>query len=118
MVNDCSVIDSGCNISDHFAINASLSCSVKFMPKAEVVSESVPKSNVLWIAKNIQLFNNSANNVLMRIQVPACCAPPCRGVCSDNMHREQLNAFSCDISWALSEAMDCCETDRVVHKVQ
>ena len=57
------------------------------MPKAEVVYESIPTSNVLWTAKNIQLYNNSANNALMRIYVSACCAS-CSGVCSDSMHKE------------------------------
>ena len=57
------------------------------MPKAEVVSKALPKSNAFWIAKNIQLYNNSANNVKMKIHVLACCVP-CSDVYSDSMHRE------------------------------
>ena len=61
------------------------------MPKAEVVTESVPKPNVLWIAKNIQLYNNSANNALMSIHVPECWVS-CIGKCSDDMHSSLMPA--------------------------
>ena len=79
------------------------------MPTVEVFTESIPKPNVLWTARNIQLYNNSTNNAPMSIHIPECCAS-CIGMCSGSMHREPLNAFSCDISRALSELVDCCET--------